>query len=214
VDGCTFITLTHDFVGTDTSLIDARLDMLADNGSETQTHALLPDSPAIDAGNPATPGSGNGACEALDQRGITRPMGSACDIGAYEATPTPLLAISKSGPVQVFPGQPVTYTLTITNQGTLTATQLVISDVLPLTASYVDGSGGTLQGDTVVWELPQLAARGGEAQVTFAITATQTITNYTYWLSAEGGFQAIGTQPVITQIEYKRLYIPLVLIKP
>jgi Zn-dependent metalloprotease len=40
-------------------------------------HALKPGSPAIDAGNPAT-------CLSTDQRGLTRPQGGACDIGAYE----------------------------------------------------------------------------------------------------------------------------------
>jgi hypothetical protein len=34
-------------------------------------------SPAVNAGNPAT-------CEAIDQRGVARPEGSTCDIGAYE----------------------------------------------------------------------------------------------------------------------------------
>lgn len=42
-------------------------------------------SPALDAGNPAAPGSGGAACATTDERGITRPQGSACDIGAYES---------------------------------------------------------------------------------------------------------------------------------
>ena len=55
------------------------------------THALLLGSPAIDAGDPATPGSGGSACESKDQRDWVRPIdadldGTArCDIGAYEA---------------------------------------------------------------------------------------------------------------------------------
>ena len=48
------------------------------------THALQSGSPAIDAGNPATPGSGGNACEPTDQRGVARPQGAACDIGAFE----------------------------------------------------------------------------------------------------------------------------------
>lgn len=44
----------------------------------TETHALLPDSPAVDAGS-----CSEGAV-ATDQRGVSRPQGSACDIGAYE----------------------------------------------------------------------------------------------------------------------------------
>ena len=59
------------------------LDALADNGGSTQTQALQPGSPAIDAGT-------NDGCPATDQREATRPLdgnrdGSAvCDIGAVE----------------------------------------------------------------------------------------------------------------------------------
>jgi hypothetical protein len=57
---------------------------LQDNGGLTLTHAPLPGSPVIDKGNPATPGSGGNACPATDQRGVARPIGSRCDIGAVE----------------------------------------------------------------------------------------------------------------------------------
>ena len=57
---------------------------LAYRGGTTQTHGLLSGSPAIDAGNPAAPGSGGDACEASDQRGVARPQGTRCDIGAVE----------------------------------------------------------------------------------------------------------------------------------
>ena len=56
---------------------DPLLGPLQDNGGPTETHALLPESPAIDAGD-------NAACPSTDQRGIIRPQGSACDIGAFE----------------------------------------------------------------------------------------------------------------------------------
>ncbi len=49
-------------------------------GGPTQTMALTAGSPAIDAGNDA-------ACPATDQRGVARPQGSHCDIGAYERAP-------------------------------------------------------------------------------------------------------------------------------
>lgn len=56
---------------------------LNSNGGLTQTHALLPGSPAIDTGNQAI-------CPAFDQRGYRRPVDgnndgkSICDIGAFE----------------------------------------------------------------------------------------------------------------------------------
>jgi hypothetical protein len=64
--------------------IDPQLGPLADNGGPTQTHALLFDSPAIDAANPFLPGSDPNACARNDQRNVTRPQGSRCDIGAFE----------------------------------------------------------------------------------------------------------------------------------
>src|SRR5262249_49908611 len=71
-----------DLVGSGDSPIDPRLRPLANNGSPTKTHALLAGSPAVDAGSPAAPGSGAGACPVTDQRGSTRPQGARCDIGA------------------------------------------------------------------------------------------------------------------------------------
>ena len=51
---------------------------LADNGGPTLTHPLLPDSPAIDAGDSDEP---------FDQLGIARPQEAADDIGAVEFVP-------------------------------------------------------------------------------------------------------------------------------
>jgi hypothetical protein len=64
---------------------DPQLGLLADNGGFTRTHAPAAGSPVVDAGSPAAPGSGAGsACAATDQRGYLRPLGSACDMGAFE----------------------------------------------------------------------------------------------------------------------------------
>jgi hypothetical protein len=64
---------------------DAKLGVLTDNGGHTLTHALAPDSPAVDAGSPATPGSGGAACAVTDERAFLRPLGTRCDIGAFES---------------------------------------------------------------------------------------------------------------------------------
>lgn len=66
-----------DLSGTLANPLDPRLGPLSNNGGRTLTHALLPDSPAIDAGVmvPGTDG---------DQRGAPRPQGMSPDIGAFE----------------------------------------------------------------------------------------------------------------------------------
>ena len=54
---------------------------LQDNGGPTETHALLPGSPAIGVGEPCS--------LATDQRGVLREQGVGCDIGAFEVGPVP-----------------------------------------------------------------------------------------------------------------------------
>ena len=49
------------------------------NPLRVPTLALLPGSPAIDAGD-------DSVCPATDERGVQRPFGLHCDIGAFEAT--------------------------------------------------------------------------------------------------------------------------------
>ncbi len=56
---------------------DPLLGALTNNGGATQTRALLTGSPAINKGN-------NNTCPTIDQRGVTRPQGGTCDIGAFE----------------------------------------------------------------------------------------------------------------------------------
>jgi hypothetical protein len=55
--------------------------LLKDNNGSTQTHALLPGSAAIDR---IPPNDCRIKDISTDQRGVRRPQGAACDIGAYE----------------------------------------------------------------------------------------------------------------------------------
>jgi len=60
---------------------------LQNNGGPTQTQALLPGSPAVDAGNPNGCTDGSGNLLKTDQRGAPRPDPEdtgGCDIGAFE----------------------------------------------------------------------------------------------------------------------------------
>ena len=82
-EGCPgFLESAHDLTGTAAAPLDPVLSRLSGNGGFTPTHALLPGSPAINAGNPAIPGSAAG-CEKTDQR-LFRRRNSRCDIGSFE----------------------------------------------------------------------------------------------------------------------------------
>ncbi len=57
----------------------ALLSPLGNYGGPTKTYGLLSGSPAINAGN-------DSGCPNIDQRGVSRPVGPQCDIGAFEGT--------------------------------------------------------------------------------------------------------------------------------
>jgi CSLREA domain-containing protein len=75
---CTFV---GDLTGTITG-VDPELGHLIDNGGRVLSVEISDTSPARDAGNPATPGSGGNSCAATDARDLTRL--DRCDIGVYE----------------------------------------------------------------------------------------------------------------------------------
>jgi hypothetical protein len=81
-------TTTHHITG-----VDPRLGPLTYNGGDTQTQALSPGSPAINAGICTDT---EDAQVTMDQRGRARPVGTACDIGAFE-----LKSGAKTGPMEL-----------------------------------------------------------------------------------------------------------------
>jgi hypothetical protein len=125
--------LPTDMTGITGKEIDPRLGPLQDNGGPTPTMALLPDSPAINAGNTF-------GLTAADQRGFPRPQiedplfysipagGDGSDIGAFELQPTNAIWISSSNgkwesPVSSWNGYPgAGVNVYITNAGSKTVT--------------------------------------------------------------------------------------------
>lgn len=83
---------------------------LQDNGGPVFTQALSPGSPAIDRGD-------NTGCPATDARGVTRPQGGSCDIGAYEVGVADLRLTASATPNPVAVGKPLTYVAVATNAG-------------------------------------------------------------------------------------------------
>jgi hypothetical protein len=94
VDNCngSIVSLGHNLtddascgplLASDLLVADAMLGPLQDNGGPTETHDLVIGSPAIDAGSVDCPPPDT------DQRGVARPQGADCDIGAVEYVPEP-----------------------------------------------------------------------------------------------------------------------------
>ncbi len=152
--------------------LDPLLGPLQDNsalgGGLAWTHALLPGSPAIDQGSIP--------CPSMDQRGVTRPQGFACDIGAYEFTPLADLAMVTSlAPATVTVGAIMTYTLRVSNLGPMTATALTLVDQLSenvtfLTATLPVAGGDCIYGPSITCTLARLDA-GLSVTITIVVSA-------------------------------------------
>ena len=156
---------------------DPLLGLLQDNGGSTQTQALLPGSPAIDAGFSTGCVDGSGAPLTHDQRGAPRPAfgdpDPTCDMGAFEVVPEADLALGQhASPAQPRPGAPLTYTLTVTNTGPAPATGVVLTNTLPAGATLrtVTPSQGSCLGTApIICNLGPLGS-GAPATVTVGVT--------------------------------------------
>ena len=177
---CGFSTANHSLSSLDPLLDPAGLQS---NAGPTQTIALLSGSPAIDAIPPGI--NGCGTTIATDQRGVSRPQGPGCDIGAFElVAPVVDLSITKTGaPNPVVSGHRLTYTLVVTNAGPDGATGVMVIDPLPAGVHF--NSVASTQGScvrsttkpapkdgTVTCSVGNLA-NGGSASITIVVTATR-----------------------------------------
>ena len=156
---CGFSAANHSLPSTDPGL-----DALAWNGGSTQTMALPAGSPAVDAIPPATPGCPG----STDQRGIARPQGTGCDIGAYE------LAVT-TGDTQP-PSVPTGLATTSVASGSVSLSWNASSDNVGV-AGYTVYRNGTLYGTT------------GSSATTYTDTTVAPSTSYSYTVDA---FDAAG----------------------
>lgn len=112
---------------------------LANNGGPTPTEALLPTSIAINHGDNAicTNTTGPAPVDGKDQRGVLRPQGSACDIGAYEFLVLTFTGttIPTSGGTATLTGTGFQPGLTLTVDGVNAPVTSVVPDGTALTAT-------------------------------------------------------------------------------
>lgn len=92
------------------------------HGGSTLNHALPVYSPAVDR-------TGNTGVD-VDQRGVTRPQGSAWDLGAHETEATDLEIYKRATPLVVDGGGLVTFTIEARNAGSRPAWGVVVTDTL------------------------------------------------------------------------------------
>jgi hypothetical protein len=158
---------------TDLINTDPLLAPLANNGGPTQTQALLPGSPAIDAGV-AVPGV------TTDQRGVSRPQGSAPDIGAFESRGFTLAIVSGS------------------NQSALPG----FAFPAPLVVAVASPFGEPVAGGRVTFAAPQSGASAGffinpatigpNGQASVFATANNAVGSFTVTAQANGATNSVA----------------------
>lgn len=125
----------------------------------------------------------------------------------------PVLSITKQSQVQtVLSGQPISYTIQVTNSGNITLT-VTVTDTLPVQIELADTSIGStlLPSGTVIWSPINLAPQQSWI-ITYVITPTLGYIGYltnTVQATALQGSQASATHTIL--VTKQKLYLPLIL---
>ncbi len=111
--------------------VDPDLGSLLDNGGPTPTHAFTSSSPAFNAGDPTFMANAGGVPE-FDQRGtgFSRVVGTAIDLGAYEAAYSDLSVTVSDSTDPIGPGQDAVYTIVLTNNGPSDVSGVTLRNVI------------------------------------------------------------------------------------
>jgi hypothetical protein len=174
--GCTFGGLGDTATGYLTG-VDPLLGPLASNGGTTQTMALLPGSPVVNAGNPAAPTGSGGTCEVSDQRNLPRSSAVLpCDLGAFEVQRavchsfSRTIGVGQATPVQLdCSGDPFVYAIgTGPSHGSLSGFNALTGDV---TYTPAPGFSGT---DSFTYRGVNGPIASSLSTVTFSVTGPTT----------------------------------------
>jgi hypothetical protein len=179
---------TGNQIGTSANPINPLLAPLGACGGPTQTMALLPGSPAIDAGSNAVALDTHGQPLAADQRGSPRIVNGAVDLGAVESQGFTLTVLGGDGQTAAAgTAFPAPFTVRVTAND---AAEPVLGGVVTFTAP-ASGASGTFD--------------SGMASANATIDATGTATAPAFAANGVGGSYAVttsaaGTAPVAFQL--------------
>ncbi len=150
---------------------------------------LLAGSPAIDSGNPTGCKDNTGTLLAADQRG--KPRFGVCDIGAYELQPFGFSTIQPDLQT-ASPGAKVNFTIQLQNQGVVAITSVQVTNSLPGSLQYVEGSLTATRGQPVY--------QNGNITWNGALSAKDRVTiHYSATVSPTAPLHQFITNPVIIQ---------------
>ncbi len=169
---------------------DPLLGELGSYGGSTSTFPLLPGSPAIDAGNDTVSICDSNPADNFDQRGITRPQGAHCDIGAFESRGFTLgsqTGTPQSAFINTAFATPLGLTVTSSHNEPVDGGQVKLSApvsgaslvtiqyTLPIPANGMVSQSVTANGTPDSYAVTASAA--GATSVDFALTNTNTLTS-------------------------------------
>lgn len=179
--------------GTGTTLnVDPALAALASNGGPVQTFALNVGSPALGAGNAGVRSALAGG--ALDARGIARPQGTGCDLGAYEALQLSVAPVSQAEgngatvfnvPVTLSQALPAGFPSVTVQYDTSNGTAIAPADYTAVVAGTVTFTAGGSA--TVNATVPVIGNTAIGAPKTFTVTLSNAVR------AVLGTSSAIGT---------------------
>ena len=194
--------LTNGSNGNQVGVADPGLDPngLQNNGGPTQTIALLPNSPAIDAGsNALAVDPTTNQLLTTDQRGagFPRVVGLAVDIGAYELQATRYVVVTTQPPATVIAGS--SFGLTVTAEDSSGNVDTSFNGTVTV-ALATNPEGGTLGGTLSV------TATNGVA--TFSdLTLDKAATGYTLLVSGTGLYNATTASLTVTPAAASQLVV-------
>lgn len=212
--GYNLMKLTHNCQIKESDLIsNPELDVLQNYGGPTPTNALLPSSPAINAGDPAGCTDEAGTPLLSDQRGVTR-MGR-CDIGAYEAG----LTVTKSVNRSLYPVRYANFIVKLENAAhNVNLPNTYLTDILPSGLSFITGTlstdngAATIDENTIHWNGTIFSDT--ETTITFGAAISETVPQGTWITNSAVGSWAETTYTAQASFStFLGIYLPVCLDK-